>query len=146
MSLQCTVLILWFLAPKPLDMSQFLFCGSYSGPYITLHMWVFTLSINISCTELRHRIASQPFTSPTGEQSNSAVLKSWQHQKSICNQLPPFSPPVSHHPLLKNKPIFFPHILVKTHAHTNTHMCSQAEVTSAKAQPGEHIYDWVIHP
>ena len=38
------------------------------------------------------------------------------------------------------------HILVKTYAHTNTHMCSQAEITSAKAQPGENVYGWVLRP
>lgn len=94
LSLQHVVLILWLLVSTAFGPESVpILGGNYPGPYFTLHVWIFTLSNNICCTELRHRIASQLFRSPIGGQSNSAVFKSWRHQKSICNQLPPSPTP-----------------------------------------------------
>lgn len=104
-------LLFWFFCFRPLqplDLSQFLFLWKRPKSVFYPHMWIFTLPINISCTEFRHSIASQLFIVPIGGQSNSAVFTSWQHQKSICDQLPlPPPPNISHHLLLKKWLTYF---------------------------------------
>lgn len=58
-----------------------------------------------------------------GGQSNSAILKSWQYPKCICYQLPAPTPllTILGFKMPNSVFFFFPH-LVKTHAHTSTHV------------------------
>lgn len=58
------VLIHWFLAPTAFGLESIPVLVEATQVHIfPFHMWIFTLLINISCTELRHRIASQSFVS-----------------------------------------------------------------------------------
>lgn len=152
-SLQCIILTRWFLSDLLTGVNSY-FWRSYPTPYFIIHVWIFILSYEHFLYIIKAQDSIWTFHIPNfGDEVGGWGEKTTQQfsspgsikRASAINYHFPL--PISHHPLLKKwLTFFFPHILVKIHAHTNTHMCSQAEITSAKAQSGENVYDWVIHP